>query len=347
MKCRINNKGLTLVEIAIVMVIMGILVAIGAGMLGPLTKRAKQVETDTILNGAVDAVMAYATTNKKLPVWTDGDNLVLVPNEFHYAIRNRNDAWSGPLFYRFANGVAPYTLYRDLSTSDICAATATNLAVTRCSNALCTSPQVTRDVAFIIYSAGANKNYQTILPGTWPPPPVLTPPTLPSPPNPAGIFTAYIYDRDITMNTDRVFSPPNIPVPNSNPLQAITDMHDNGCASNEDRCKYDDIVKFVTLTELKTKIGCTRYDLCSAGITITNQSAVSLYYRLNGGACTTWMNGTNISLITTNSYQVFNDGACATACVPQNNMNYSQQKDLDLNNNCQTRINPGCQMIDQ
>jgi hypothetical protein len=52
-------------------------------------------------------------------------------------------------------------------------------------------------------------------------------------------------------------------------------------------------------------------------------------------------------LITTNSYQVFSDVACATACVPQSNMNYSQQKDLDLNNNCQTRVNPGCQMIDQ
>ena len=67
-------------------------------------------------------------------------------------------------------------------------------------------------------------------------------------------------------------------------------MHDNGCASNEDRCKYDDIVKYMTLTEVKTKIGCTRYDLCSAGITVTNQSGGSLYYRLNGGACTTWTN---------------------------------------------------------
>ena len=181
------------------MVIMGILIAIGASMLGPLTKRAKQVETDTILNGAVDAVMAYATTNKRLPVWTDSNDLVLSSNEFHYIIRNRNDAWNGPLFYRFANGVAPYTLYQDLSASDICAATATNLAVTRCSNALCTSPQVARDVAFIVYSGGTNKNYQTILPGTWPPPPALTPPTLPSPPNPTGIFTAYIYDRDISI----------------------------------------------------------------------------------------------------------------------------------------------------
>ena len=347
MKYRIGEKGLTLIEIAIVMVIMGILIAIGASMLGPLTKRAKHLETDTTLDGAVDAVVAYATTNKKLPVWTDGNDLVLSPNEFHYIISNRNDAWSNPLFYRFADGIAPYTVYPDLSASDICAATATNLAITRCSDALCTTPQVTRDIAFIVYSSGANKNYQTILPGYWPPPPVLTPPTLPSPPYPTGIFTAYVYDQDITMVTDRVSSPPSIPVPNTNPLQTIADMNDNGCASNEDRCRYDDIVKYMTLTELKTKIGCTRYDRCSAGIAVRNQSGASLYYMKNGGACSAaWTIGTDITLISTDSYQVFTD-ACVTPCVPQSYMTFSQQKDVDVNNNCQTGINPVCAMVDR
>ena len=98
MKCSIGQKGLTLVEVAIVMVIMGILIAIGASMLGPLTKRAKQVETDAVLNSATDAIMAYATTNKRLPVWTDSNDLVLSPSEFHYILRSRNDAWSGPDF---------------------------------------------------------------------------------------------------------------------------------------------------------------------------------------------------------------------------------------------------------
>jgi prepilin-type N-terminal cleavage/methylation domain-containing protein len=346
LKYRIGEKGLTLIEIAIVMVIMGILIAIGASMLGPLTKRAKQLETNTILDAAVDAVVAYATTNKKLPVWTDGNDLTLSPNEFHYIIRNRNDAWGSPLFYRFADGISPYTVYPDLSASDICAATATNLAITRCSDALCTVPQVTRDIAFIVYSPGPNRNYQTILPGYWPPPPILTPPTLPAP-YPAGIYTAYVYDQDITMGTDRVSSPPNIPVPNTNPLQTIADMSDNGCASNEDRCRYDDIVKYMTLTELKTKIGCTKYDFCSAGITIANQSLGPIYYKLNGVGCATWNNATNIALTPTNSYQLFTDVACATACLPQSYMTFSQQKDIDVNNNCLTKINPGCQMVDQ
>jgi prepilin-type N-terminal cleavage/methylation domain-containing protein len=334
LKFSLGNKGLTLVEIAIVMVIMGILIAIGASMLGPLTKRARQMETDSTLNSAVDAVTAYATTNKRLPVWTDSNDLTLSPNEFHYLIRNRNDAWSGPLFYRHSNNP-------DLSSVDICAATTTNLRIARCgTDVFCATPQITPNVAFIVYSRGPNMNYQTVLPGPPPPPPVIPPP---------GIVTAYMYDQDISMRiTSRVSGLINIP--NTQPAQTINDPVDNNaaiCTANGDMCRYDDMVKFVTLTELKTKIGCTKYDLCSAGMTIANQSGGNLFYRLNGGACTTWTNATNISLTTTNSYQVFTDGVCATACVPQGNMNYTQQKDLDLNNNCQTRVNPGCQMIDQ
>ncbi len=334
MRYSIGQKGLTLVEVAIVMVIMGILIAIGTSMLGPLTKRAKQVETDAILNSSVDAVMAYATINKRLPLWTDGDDLVLSPNEFHYILRSRNDAWGGPIFYRYSNSP-------DLSTTDICAAATTNLQVARCgTDVFCAAPQITSNVALVIYSRGANINYQTVLPGPPPPPPVIPPP---------GIVTAYTYDQGVSMRvTNRVSGLINIP--NTQPPQTINDPVDNTaaiCTANGDLCKYDDVVKFVTLTELKTKIGCTKYDLCSAGITVANQSGADLYYRLNGGVCTTWTNATDITLITTNSYQIFTAAGCATACAPQSNMNYSQQKDLDLNNNCQTRINPGCQMIDQ
>lgn len=336
-----DNRGLTLVEIAIAMIILGLLIGLGASMLGPLTKRAKQAETTDIIAGSVEAISGYAITNRKLPVWTDGNNTLLSANEFHYIVRSRNDAWSSPIFYRFAGNP-------NLSTVDVCTATTTNLAVTHCSNTLCTTPQVTRDIAFIVYSAGMNKNYQTILPGLWPPPPTLNPPTLPSP-YPTGIYTAYVYDQGISMGTNRVSSSitPLIPVPNTNPLQNISDMRDNGCSSNEDRCRYDDVVKYVTLTELKTKIGCTKYDLCSSGITVRNQSSGSLYYKQNGGACALWPSSADVNLASTDSYQLYTDTTCTITCTSQSFMTFSQQKDVDINNNCQTAVNPGCLIVDR
>ncbi|HEX2966044.1 MAG TPA: type II secretion system protein, partial [Syntrophorhabdaceae bacterium] len=154
MSIRLDQKGMTLIELAIVLVIIGILMSVGAGMFGPLSKRAKQLETETVLSSAVDAVIAYATVNKRLPVWTDGNDTVLSSNEFHYILRNRNDAWMSPVFYRFSN--TP-----NLSTSDICAATATNVNVANCgTDVFCTAPQITSNIAFVIYSRGANLNYQ-------------------------------------------------------------------------------------------------------------------------------------------------------------------------------------------
>ena len=329
-----DQKGLTLVELAVVMVILGILVTIGATMLGPLTRKVKQVETDTFLNSAVDAVLAYATANKRLPLWTDSNDLTLSQNEFHYIVRSRNDAWGGPIFYRYSNNP-------DLSATDICAATTTNLRVATCgTDVFCATPQIISDVALIVYSRGANINYQTVLPGPPPPPPVIPPP---------GVVTAYMYDQGISMRvTDRVSGLINIP--NTQPVRTIDDPVDNTaaiCTANGDLCRYDDMVKFVTLTELKTKIGCTKYDLCSGGITVTNQTGASLYYKMNGSTCETWADTTSVSLLATNSYQIFTAAGCSAACPAQGNMNYSQQKDVDLNNDCLTKINPGCQMIDQ
>jgi len=55
-----RQKGLTLVEVAIVLVILGLLIGLGASLIGPLTKRAKITETRDIVNAAVESVIGFA-----------------------------------------------------------------------------------------------------------------------------------------------------------------------------------------------------------------------------------------------------------------------------------------------
>jgi prepilin-type N-terminal cleavage/methylation domain-containing protein len=189
--CRYKFNGFTLVELALVLVLVGIMISIGASMIGPLTKRAKLSETRDIVSGDVEGVIGFAATNKGLPA-----NLAA----FRGVVRSPNDAWGRSLTYIPASGL--------LTANSICRFTSTNLSIQACNSTTCTPPQtVINNVAFLVMSNGDNTVDQT----------TYTPPT----------YRSY---------------QPGILV-----------------AGNE----YDDIVKWVTLPELKAKFscGCTAYEV--------------------------------------------------------------------------------------
>jgi prepilin-type N-terminal cleavage/methylation domain-containing protein len=236
-----EEKGFTLIEIAIVMIIVGLLLGLGAGMVGPLMKRAKIIETREIINAAVDSVISYAASSKRLPIWRDANDAVTAPNEFHYLLRNRNDAWVNPLFYTYDGA---------LFNNDICGKKTTALSIVQCADSACTpaTQVIINNVAFIVYSRGENVNYQTILPGG----------SADAGPGPFPVI-AYVYPIDVTMNADRVSG--NITIPNTLPPPPliINDPADNGCVPTDPpdpRCMYDDIAKWITLDELRIKMGC-------------------------------------------------------------------------------------------
>ena len=137
-----DNRGLTLVELAIVLVIMGILVSLGVGMIGPLTKRAKLSETRESINAAADSVIGFAAANNRLPTIA----------EFPTVVRTPNDAWGRAFLY------VPATLYvNTLPTTVICNSTSTDTVVKICSDVSCTPAANTmNNAAFIIISAGAD-----------------------------------------------------------------------------------------------------------------------------------------------------------------------------------------------
>ena len=69
---KINNRlngshGFTLIELAIVLVIVGLLLGMGAGMVGTLTKRAKLYENRNIIDAAVESLISYSASNNDLP----------------------------------------------------------------------------------------------------------------------------------------------------------------------------------------------------------------------------------------------------------------------------------------
>jgi len=141
---KLSNQGFSLIEIAIVLVIVGLLVGFGASMVGPLTRRAKFSETKEAVQSAVQATIGYAAaTNNRLP---DAAT-------FPAIIKTRKDTWGKNIEYVFDNALTGIT--------SICNRAATNITVQRCNNAACTAPVVVTNVAFLVLSSGANYNNQT------------------------------------------------------------------------------------------------------------------------------------------------------------------------------------------
>ncbi len=130
-----KQKGLTLVEVAIVLVILGLMIGLGASLIGPLTKRAKLQETRDIVKAAKEAVLGYVVKHKRLPVEA----------EFRKIVQDK-DAWGNKLDY--------YPV-QDLTSGDACCSNATGFTI----NDRGTSKENT---AFIILSMGENGTNNTV-----------------------------------------------------------------------------------------------------------------------------------------------------------------------------------------
>jgi prepilin-type N-terminal cleavage/methylation domain-containing protein len=202
----INNKfnesnGFTLIELAIVLVIVGLLMGMGAGLVGTLTKGAKLFENRGIIDAAVESLISYAASNNDLPDVAT----------FSTIVRNPNDVWKKPLYYIVDDDLL------DTTAGGICERKTTQLHLNNCPTTGCGSPTNTIDnVAFIVLSGSANFNNQTRIPGTNP---VTSDTTI-------NYYSQGLVLDDYTSDMNRAES-------------------------------YDDIVKWITLDELRIKAGCT------------------------------------------------------------------------------------------
>ncbi|WP_197460473.1 type II secretion system protein [Thermodesulfatator autotrophicus] len=210
-----GNKGLTLIELAIVLVIMGFILGLGVSMLGPLTKRAKYIESREKLDANREAIIGYIITYRKLPT----------ANEVATIVPYSKDSTGKPFLYIYD---------QNLASGDICDQTSTNIKLKDPDNT------TKENIAFVLVGSGINYNIQTgIASGS----------TDDIAEN--GLFTANI-TSDVTV---KIYS------------QGEPDVDDFEFSSEDSSYKdifrpeeYDDISRWVTLWELKSKICSSSYD---------------------------------------------------------------------------------------
>ena len=193
----IKHKGFTLIELAIVLVLVGILLGLGTSLIGLLIKQAKRKETKERVDAAVASIIGYAQSNSYIP-----DN-----STFSSVVRTPRDAYGKDLRYIYYANLA--------GSSGYCGAKSSPLKVRLCHDAGCSSYDEIDDVAFIVLSGGENYNVQTFIP---------------SPPGVTTNSTVNVYDPGIEVDD---------------------------YPSDMNRVEeYDDVVKWVTVSELQQKAGC-------------------------------------------------------------------------------------------
>ncbi len=143
-----RQAGFTIIEVAIVMVIIGLIVGFGASLIGPLSVRAKRIESTEIIAAGAAAIVGHAAANEGvLPTLT----------QFPGIVNKRNDGWIRPIQYIYDADLAD----GNPATGDLCTRKTTQITLRQCPDATCTAPVTVANVAFVILSGGENFNNQT------------------------------------------------------------------------------------------------------------------------------------------------------------------------------------------
>lgn len=142
-----NNKGFTLVELAIVLIIVGMLVGVGSGMMGMLTTAIKVREAKELQDASVQSIISWASANNNIP------NAAGFPT----AAKTPQDSWGREFIYLYEN-----RLYSASPTKDtICGRRSTDLTIQT------TDPAATiANVAFVVISPSDDATVETTLTAT-------------------------------------------------------------------------------------------------------------------------------------------------------------------------------------
>ena len=143
-----NRKAFTLVELAIVLMVVGLLVGGSFKVIKLMRERNKVTEAKDAVKAAKDATIGFAMEWVDLPT----------PTEFTNDLSPSKGVSEGDIFYftdpQLANG------------ADVCSFPSTNLNVTIFNSGILT--RTVNNVAFVIAARSANNNMQTAVAGNSP-----------------------------------------------------------------------------------------------------------------------------------------------------------------------------------
>jgi len=144
-----KNFAFTLVEFAIILVVIGLLIGLGATLIGTLTKRTKYTESKEVVKRAVEAFKGYGIRFGYLPSARpiNGYNPSSSDPAFNQVGVNGFDSQGKALLY-----VASTELTNN--STDLCNLNSTSLSITD-------KGQPKNNIAFMIVSGGLNFNIQT------------------------------------------------------------------------------------------------------------------------------------------------------------------------------------------
>lgn len=128
------RKGFTLVELAMVMVVIGLVIGGGIQMMSVMSQRAKITEAKQQISILKEGIIGFVQTNGVLPTAAEFST-----------IGNVIDPWGKPILYIPSQKLG--------NTTDICNFSISDLNVSNFVNSI--------DVAFVLVSSGENYNMQT------------------------------------------------------------------------------------------------------------------------------------------------------------------------------------------
>lgn len=141
-----NKKGFSLIELAIVLIIMGVTVSMGTFGFMRLLETVKLRQSKGNVDGALESVALFSSTGKRLPT----------VSEFSAVVTKDVDDFGTNLLY------VPASELISLNGGGVCMRRTTALTVQRCgSDSGCASPDTVTNVAFVVISGSVNKNIQT------------------------------------------------------------------------------------------------------------------------------------------------------------------------------------------